>query len=109
MLNGSRRLPIAVVLTALATTNLLAQDTDKSVFGTWKLNVAKSKFEPGPGPKELVRIHEDAGGGQIRITTKTVGTDGTAGSPVYTYRADGKDNPISGGRGTAADDRDHRG
>jgi hypothetical protein len=100
MLNGSHRLPIAVVLTVLATTNLLAQDTDKAYFGTWKLNVAKSKFEPGPGPKELVRIHEDAGAGQIRITTKAVNQDGTAGSTVYTYRGDGKDNLITGGRGT---------
>jgi hypothetical protein len=62
----------AAALTLLGASLAVAQGTDKSYFGTWKLNVAKSKFEPGPGPKEQIRIHEDRGAEGIRITTKTV-------------------------------------
>ena len=29
-----------------------AMAIDKSYAGTWKANIAKSKYEPGPGPKE---------------------------------------------------------
>ena len=99
MLHRSRTICLAFALAFAPAVILLAQDAAaKAYLGTWKLNVAKSKFDPGPGPKEVIRIHEDAGGGQIRVTTKTVGQDGS-GSTTYTYRPDGKDVPITGGRG----------
>jgi hypothetical protein len=100
MLHRSRLICLFVALGILPAVSALGQDAAaKAYLGTWKLNLAKSKFDPGPGPKELTRIHEDAGGGQIRVTTKTVGQDGTPGSTTYTYRPDGKDVPVTGGRG----------
>ena len=90
----SRTVVLALSLTALVSV-AAAQTTDKSYFGTWKLNVAKSKFEPGPGPKEQTRIHEDAGNGAIRITTKGVGAQGNPTSTTYTYMLDGKDYPVT--------------
>ena len=30
---------------------------DDPLMGTWKLNLAKSKFQPGPPPKSIVRKH----------------------------------------------------
>jgi len=42
-----------VVITALAAGPLIAQTNP--FIGTWKLNVAKSKFEPGPAPKSQTR------------------------------------------------------
>jgi hypothetical protein len=93
---------VVFVCTLVASVTLYGQQpADKAYLGTWKLDPAKSTFEPGPGPKELTRVHEDAGGGQIRVTTKAVGANGTAGpATVYTYRADGQDNPITGGAPT---------
>jgi hypothetical protein len=90
----SRMIALALPLTALVAVGV-AQTTDKSYFGTWKLNVAKSKYEPGPGPKEQTRIHEDAGNGEIRITTQGVGPQGNPTSTTYTYRLDGKDYPVT--------------
>jgi hypothetical protein len=45
-----RMLPLAMLMAAGA---LLASDPN---VGTWKLNVAKSKFSPGPGPQEPLRL-----------------------------------------------------
>jgi len=66
-----------------------------SLLGTWVLNVAKSKYTPGPPPKEQTTIFEAAGQG-LKVTTK--GTD-SAGKPTmteYTANYDGKDYPVTG-------------
>ena len=42
-------LAVAVVLAG----TLLAQ-AQESLFGTWKMNAAKSKFSPGPAPKSSI-------------------------------------------------------
>jgi len=63
--------------------------------GTWKLNVAKSKYSPGPAPKEVTMKIEAKGAGTHLTQT---GTDG-AGKPIkveFTANYDGKDNPITG-------------
>jgi hypothetical protein len=64
--------------------------------GTWKLNMAKSKFTADhPAPKALtVTIQEQAGG----IVADIVGSD-EKGNPLhvhYTAKFDGKDYPLSG-------------
>jgi hypothetical protein len=84
----------AAALTLLGASLVMAQGTDKSYFGTWRLNVAKSKYEPGPGPKEQTRITKDRGAEGIRITTKGVGPQGNA-TTTYTYKLDGMDVPIT--------------
>ena len=68
---------------------------DDPLVGTWVLNVAKSKYTPGPPPKEQTTIFEAAGQG-LKVTTK--GTD-SAGKPTmttYTANYDGKDYPVTG-------------
>ena len=53
---------ISLALIVLASALVLAAQTDQNnpFVGTWKLNVAKSKFSPGPGPKsETVTIAAD--------------------------------------------------
>ena len=47
------------IFAAVLAGTMLAQPTDPQV-GTWKLNLAKSKYEPGPSPQE--RYHKDRGG-----------------------------------------------
>ncbi len=69
---------------------------DKSYAGTWKANIAKSKYEPGPGPKESTRTHEDRGNGFWLITTDAVGPQGQKAHGAYVYKPDGKQYPVAG-------------
>ena len=65
------------------------------VIGTWKLDVAKSKFSPGPAPKSLTVKFEAAGKG-VKLTTDGVGADGQPTHTEYTAAYDGKDYPLIG-------------
>jgi len=71
-----------------------AAQTDPAA-GTWHLNVAKSKYDPGPAPKSNVVMIEVAGDG-IKVTTKGVGPDGSATATSYSSSLDGKDSPVQG-------------
>lgn len=85
---------VGVFVFALVGIQLAAQTTDP-VVGTWELNVAKSKFSPGPGPKSETRTYVVTGQ-EIKATAK--GVDGT-GKPVtgeWTVVYDGKDRPMTG-------------
>jgi hypothetical protein len=64
-------------------------------IGTWKLNVAKSKYNPGAPPRSQTITITAAGNG---ITVMSRGTD-SAGKPLatdYTVAFDGKDVPVKG-------------
>jgi hypothetical protein len=63
--------------------------------GTWTLNVAKSKYTPGPGPKSQTVSIEPAGGG-VKVTVKGVNAQGGPIEIAYTASYDGKDYPITG-------------
>ena len=63
--------------------------------GTWKLNVAKSKYTPGPGPQSQTRTIEVQGDG-IKVSNEGMAADGSRVSYSYSAKYDGKDNPISG-------------
>jgi hypothetical protein len=82
-----------VVITALAAGPLMAQTNP--FIGTWKLNVAKSKFEPGPAPKSQTRTIVAEGDG-AKYSFEGVRADGTAISYSFTVKYDGKDYPITG-------------
>ncbi len=64
-------------------------------FGTWKVNVAKSTFSPGPAPKSVTARIEPAGEGS-RVTGETVGPDGQTTRIEYVASNDGKDYPVQG-------------
>jgi hypothetical protein len=66
-------------------------------IGTWKVNLAKSTFDPGPKPTvaATVTIEPSAGGG---IKT-TIDATNAQGQPTHTETVgmfDGKDNPVQG-------------
>jgi hypothetical protein len=82
---------LAVLISATAS-RLLAQDPG---LGTWKVNVAKSKYTPGPAPKSTTRTLE-AQGDQVKYTFAGVAGDGSAISYGFTVAYDGKDYPITG-------------
>ena len=64
-------------------------------MGSWKLNVAKSKYAPGPAPKGQTLKFEATPDG-IRLSTEGIGADGTAAKGGYTSKFDGKDVPWAG-------------
>src|SRR5580704_5922289 len=63
--------------------------------GTWTLNVAKSKFNPGPAPQSHTRSYATTADG-VALTFSEVGADGTKTSGQSNYKYDGKDYPITG-------------
>src|SRR5438874_1976009 len=58
------------------------------VFGTWILNLAKSKYTPGPPPKSQVRTYEPNADG-VHALIKTVEADGRQTTIEYTAKYDG--------------------
>ena len=88
-----RQWGLALIVVALAAPVGTAQSTDPAYIGKWKLNVAKSKYEPGPPPKSGMRTHEDRGGGLVIIWTEGVNAQGQPTHGAYAYKLDGKDYP----------------
>jgi hypothetical protein len=72
------------------------------LVGTWKLNVTKSKFDPGPGPKSLTRTVVAQGDG-VKYSFEGVGADGKPLTYGFSVKFDGKDNPINGSIPSGAD------
>jgi hypothetical protein len=70
--------------------------------GTWELNTAKSKYDPGPMPKNLTRTVEAQGDG-VKYTFAGVAADGNPIAYGFSVQFDGKDNPISGSMPQGAD------
>ena len=63
--------------------------------GTWKLNVAKSTFSPGPAPKSQTRTYAETPQG-ITLTIKTTAADGKESTATLTFKDDGKPYPVTG-------------
>lgn len=81
------------IFTAVVAAPLFAQENP--FLGTWKLNVAKSKFEPGPGPKSMTRTITAQGGG-AKYSFEGINADGSAVSYSFVSNYDGKDSPVTG-------------
>jgi hypothetical protein len=64
-------------------------------LGTWKLNVAKSKYSPGPAPKSLTLKFESTADG-IKLTSDGVDSEGNPTHGEYVSKFDGKDVPWTG-------------
>ncbi len=86
---------VLFVLSLLVLCSGLLFAKDNPFVGTWKLNLAKSKFEPGPAPKSQTRTVAAQGDG-AKYTFDGVAADGQAFSYSFTVNYDGKDYPVSG-------------
>jgi hypothetical protein len=69
--------------------------TDPAV-GTWKLNLAKSKFTPGPAPKSQTIIVEAMGQGMLRASVGGVDAQGRPTKGLFVLGFDGKPYPVTG-------------
>ena len=89
-----RTLCIGTVL-AFATNSMAVAAAADPIVGTWQLNVAKSKFSPGPALKSQTRVYTESAQG-ITLKVSQVFADGTTGTQESTFKYDGKDYPMSG-------------
>lgn len=90
-----RTLAIATALAVIAPARHLAAQAADPLIGTWTLNIAKSKYSPGPAPKSETRTYVMAGQ-DIKATSKGVDADGKTTSQEWTINYDGKDRPMTG-------------
>jgi hypothetical protein len=67
--------------------------------GTWKLNLANSKYNPGPAPQSQTRTWDASG----MVMVNGVGATGKPFSYGYTINGDGKDYPTMGAIPNKAD------
>ena len=86
---------LANVIAALALTFAVLAQSTGPWFGTWKLNVAKSKYSPGPAAKSQTTKLESWEGGFKNTTDAVTGT-GETRHIEYTGKFDGKDNVVKG-------------
>jgi hypothetical protein len=93
-----RSVLIAAVFAVVLSAAGRAADATDPLVGTWKLNLARSSFQPGPGPKGQLRIYrrsEDA----EQLVSRGVGADGKPTLVQYTARYDDKDHHMTGSSG----------
>jgi hypothetical protein len=84
---------VGVVLAAAGVA--LAAEAPDPVVGTWTLNIAKSKFNPGPAPKSQTRTYSSDADG-VSLSVNGVGADGTVISQQSTFKYDGKAYAMKG-------------
>jgi hypothetical protein len=79
------------LLGALALLSVTAMGAD-TLAGTWRLNVAKSKFSPGPAPQSnVIKIESVAGG--LKLVADGADSQGRKTHNEYTAKFDGSDSP----------------
>jgi len=91
----TRSVSAAVGLLLLVLSGALLAQAQESLFGTWKMNAAKSKYSPGPVPKSNIAKWETSDGG-VKLTVDVEPATGTAQHWESSGKFDGKDNPITG-------------
>jgi hypothetical protein len=72
-----------------------AQSVDDPVLGTWRLNVERSRFTPGPGWRSQMRTYRATPEG-VSVSWSGVDAGGGAMQVSYTYAYDGRDYPMVG-------------
>jgi hypothetical protein len=91
----------AIIMLVLFAAELANAQSDP-FLGTWKLNVNKSKFTPGPPRKSETRIVVTGPNG-MDVSVKRVNANGATQEFEYTTNLDGKSHPITGDGPLGAD------
>ena len=91
-----RPIIVLAILALIVAANPVAQAQTDARIGTWKMNVAKSKYDPGPAPKSETRIYKPYGNGGVSVVMEQVGADGKPSTRSYSMNFDGKDYPYTG-------------
>jgi hypothetical protein len=83
---------VVCALMVFSSSDVLAADNWN---GTWKLNLAKSKFGAAPAPKSQTLKWEATPAG-TKLTVEGVDADGKSTSGGWTSKMDGKEVPFTG-------------
>jgi hypothetical protein len=83
------------LIMGLTITTLAALGADNTI-GTWKLNMAQSKFTPGPAPVKSLTVTREASDGGVKMTVTGERTDGTPADSNYTAKYDGQEVKVAG-------------
>ena len=97
MKRRSSALPVVVLiaLVGVTLTSALRAQAPSQLFGTWRLNPAKSKYSPGPPPKSMTVVYSAAGFG-MKIVVDVVPAEGPAQHWEMTPTYDGLDHKVTG-------------
>jgi hypothetical protein len=83
------------VLALLVLGIVVAAQAPDPANGNWQLNVAKSKFSPGPAPKSTTATIS-AAGAAYKVVVEAVAADGAKVHWEYSANFDGKPHPVKG-------------
>jgi hypothetical protein len=86
---------LKTLLTALALCTLLTAAESDPVLGVWKLNLARSRFNPGPAPRNQTRTYVQTPKG-IQVTIHSTDLKGRASTIEFPEKYDGKDYAVEG-------------
>src|SRR5262245_24905649 len=89
------RTTLRSTIIALTISTVAAFGADNTL-GTWKLDVAKSKYTPGPLPIKSLTVTREASDGGVKQTTSGERADGTKINASYTAKYDSKEVPVTG-------------
>ncbi len=87
----SKRMTLLLVMLGITAVLLAADDP---FVGIWKLNIAKSHYNPGPLPKSSSNTYEPVPGGGLKLTVTTVTADGKLSTIERVEHYDGKPHPV---------------
>jgi hypothetical protein len=87
---------VLVGIAALLIVTAAQAQAPEPIMGTWTLDVAKSTYKPGPGPKQSTLTVDPAGKG-IKVAVDSVNADGSPLKWGFTSARDGKEEaPVTG-------------
>jgi len=89
---GHRKSVFSVVALCFFATTVLGADLN---LGTWKLNVARSRYSPGPPPKSEIGTFEQVGS-DVRLKLDRIDADAKPVHIEWVGRFDAKDYPSQG-------------
>jgi len=87
-----RLLVLFVVMIAVLALSVIVVYGADMFSGTWKANVAKSKYSPGPPPKSAMQKIDSVEGG-FKLVAEGDNSEGKKNHNEYTVKFDGKDYP----------------
>jgi len=83
------------LFTLAVSTTVCAWGADNSL-GTWKANIAKTKYTPAPWPVQSLTVTREAADGGVKVTNSGMRTDGSAINASYTAKYDGSPAEVTG-------------
>jgi hypothetical protein len=86
---------ICLIALAVSTAPSLAQ-SENALLGTWRLNVQKSKYSPGPAPKSNILTYSRAATCVMAVNEAVSATGAQTRTEFSCITPDGRSHPVKG-------------